>query len=69
MSRTNSRLIISDMFFSGELKSVYVRNLPSTVSTADIQQEFKTFGRITADGVFIRNRKVIFLLYAHLGMC
>ncbi|KAG5514657.1 hypothetical protein RHGRI_035903 [Rhododendron griersonianum] len=48
----------------GELKSVYVRNLPSTVSAADIEQEFKTFGRITADGVFIRNRKDIGVCYA-----
>ncbi|KAI7981514.1 hypothetical protein LOK49_Contig34G00013 [Camellia lanceoleosa] len=43
---------------SGELKSVYVRNLPSTISVVDIELEFKTFGRILPDGVFIRNRKV-----------
>lgn len=48
----------------GELKSVYVRNLPSTVSAADIEQEFKSFGRITPDGVFIRNRKDIGVCYA-----
>ncbi|XP_057480006.1 nuclear transport factor 2-like isoform X2 [Actinidia eriantha] len=48
----------------GELKSVYVRNLPSTVSVADIEQEFKTFGRIMPDGVFLRNRKDIGVCYA-----
>ncbi|PSR86407.1 Ras GTPase-activating protein-binding protein like [Actinidia chinensis var. chinensis] len=48
----------------GELKSVYVRNLPSTVSVADIEQEFKTFGRIIPDGVFLRNRKDIGVCYA-----
>ncbi|CAL5436502.1 unnamed protein product [Camellia sinensis] len=48
----------------GELKSVYVRNLPSTISAADIELEFKTFGRILPDGVFIRNRKDIGVCYA-----
>lgn len=38
--------------------SVYVRNLPSTISTLDIMQEFKSFGRMKQDGVFLRNRKV-----------
>jgi hypothetical protein len=41
----------------GDFKSVYVRNLPSTITTAEIEQEFKNFGRIKPDGVFIRNRK------------
>ncbi|KAF7119305.1 hypothetical protein RHSIM_Rhsim13G0040000 [Rhododendron simsii] len=53
----------------GELKSVYVRNLPSTVSAADIEQEFKTFGRITADGVFIRNRKDLSLNHPLQYIC
>ncbi|XAR61050.1 hypothetical protein NMG60_11034633 [Bertholletia excelsa] len=48
----------------GEPKSVYVRNLPSTVSAAEIEQEFKNFGRIAPDGVFIRNRKEIGVCYA-----
>ncbi|XP_052170994.1 nuclear transport factor 2 isoform X2 [Diospyros lotus] len=48
----------------GESKSVYVRNLPPTISAADIEHEFKTFGRITPDGVFIRNRKDIGVCYA-----
>ena len=52
--------MIIQFIFSVELKSVYVRNLPSTISAADIEQEFKTFGRIMPDGVFIRNRKVSF---------
>ncbi|KAA8550705.1 hypothetical protein F0562_002389 [Nyssa sinensis] len=48
----------------GESKSVYVRNLPSTVSAADIEQEFRNFGRIQLDGVFIRNRKDVGVCYA-----
>nr|GMD22188.1 putative G3BP-like protein [Ipomoea batatas]GMD26964.1 putative G3BP-like protein [Ipomoea batatas] len=44
--------------------SVYVRNLPSTISTLDIMQEFKSFGRIKQDGVFLRNRKEVGVCYA-----
>lgn len=52
---------------SGEFKSVYVRNLSSTVTAAEIEEEFKNFGRIKPDGVFIRNRKVIFSFnHAHV---
>jgi hypothetical protein len=43
---------------TGEPKSVYVRNLPSDVTAAEIEEEFKHFGRIKPDGVFVRNRKV-----------
>ncbi|WCJ38217.1 Nuclear transport factor 2 (NTF2) family protein with RNA binding (RRM-RBD-RNP motifs) domain [Euphorbia peplus] len=49
----------------GEPKSVYVRNLPSDVTAEEIEQEFKGFGRIKPDGVFIRNRKdVVGVCYA-----
>ncbi|XP_019188211.1 PREDICTED: putative G3BP-like protein [Ipomoea nil] len=48
----------------GESMSVYVRNLPSTISTLDIMQEFKSFGRIKQDGVFLRNRKEVGVCYA-----
>lgn len=41
-----------------EPKSVYVRNLPPTVTEAEIEQEFKNFGKIIPDGIFIRLRKV-----------
>ncbi|GLT41309.1 hypothetical protein SLA2020_153840 [Shorea laevis] len=41
----------------GEFKSVYVRNLPSDVTAEEIEEEFKNFGRIKPDGVFVRNRK------------
>ncbi|KAL5792677.1 hypothetical protein ACOSP7_001271 [Xanthoceras sorbifolium] len=52
-------------FEEGEVKSVYVRNLSSTVTAVEIEQEFKNFGRIKPDGVFIRNRKdVIGVCYA-----
>ncbi|KAK4418438.1 Nuclear transport factor 2 [Sesamum alatum] len=40
----------------GDLRSVYVRNLPSTVTSLDVLQEFKSFGNINSDGVFLRNR-------------
>ncbi|KAL8029175.1 hypothetical protein ABFX02_14G210900 [Erythranthe guttata] len=48
----------------GESKSVYVRNLPSTVTSFDIQQEFENFGRIKYDGVFLRNRMDTGVCYA-----
>ncbi|XP_010522529.1 PREDICTED: putative G3BP-like protein [Tarenaya hassleriana] len=48
-----------------EFKSVYVRNLPSNITTAEIEEEFKNFGAIKPDGVFIRNRKdVVGVCYA-----
>lgn len=37
---------------------MYVRNLPTTVSAAEIEEEFKNFGKIVPDGVVIRSRKV-----------
>lgn len=48
----------------GEPKSVYVRNLPSTVTIQDIQEEFKQFGKIQHDGVFLRNRAETGVCYA-----
>ncbi|XP_051120603.1 nuclear transport factor 2 isoform X2 [Andrographis paniculata] len=48
----------------GEPKSVYVRNLPSTVTTYEIQEEFKKFGKIQYDGVFLRNRAETGVCYA-----
>ncbi|KAL7151653.1 hypothetical protein ABFS83_04G045800 [Erythranthe nasuta] len=41
----------------GESKSVYVKNLPLTVTTLDIRQEFQSFGQIKSDGVFLKNRQ------------
>ncbi|XVF81061.1 hypothetical protein PTKIN_Ptkin15bG0126200 [Pterospermum kingtungense] len=58
-------LVSEEGEYTGEYKSVYVRNLPSTVTAAEIEQEFKNFGRIKPDGVFIRNRKdVVGVCYA-----
>ncbi|KAL1826086.1 hypothetical protein ACET3Z_012864 [Daucus carota] len=54
--------VVEEAFSQVESKSVYVKNLPPTVSTSDIQQEFENFGRIKPDGVFIKNRK-------ELGVC
>ncbi|XP_031397721.1 nuclear transport factor 2-like isoform X2 [Punica granatum] len=51
-------------FEDGELKSVYVRNLPSTVSESEIEEEFRKFGRIRTDGVVIRGRKDLGVCYA-----
>ncbi|CAL0316866.1 unnamed protein product [Lupinus luteus] len=48
----------------GEVKSVYVRNLPANVTEAEIEQEFKNFGRIKPDGIFIRVRQEIGVCYA-----
>ncbi|VVB07177.1 unnamed protein product [Arabis nemorensis] len=48
-----------------EFKSVYVRNLPSNISASEIEEEFKNFGTIKPDGVFLRTRKdVIGVCYA-----
>ncbi|KAF4378179.1 hypothetical protein CsatB_025036 [Cannabis sativa] len=48
----------------GEPKSVYVRNLCPDITEEEIEEEFKYFGRIKPDGVFIRSRKDIGLCYA-----
>ncbi|KAJ7977176.1 Nuclear transport factor 2 family protein with RNA binding domain [Quillaja saponaria] len=48
----------------GKFKSVYVRNLPSNVTEVEIEQEFKNFGRIKPDGIFIRTRNEIGVCYA-----
>ncbi|KAI8566545.1 hypothetical protein RHMOL_Rhmol02G0048900 [Rhododendron molle] len=48
----------------GEVKSVYVRNLPLTVSALEIEEEFMKFGRLKPDAVAIRNRKDIGVCYA-----
>ncbi|KAE7997888.1 hypothetical protein FH972_002481 [Carpinus fangiana] len=48
----------------GEPKSVYVRNLPPTVTESEIELEFKNFGTIIPDGIFVRLRKEIGVCYA-----
>ncbi|XP_039039426.1 nuclear transport factor 2-like [Hibiscus syriacus] len=51
--------------YTGEYKSVYVGNLPPTVTATEIEQVFKNFGKIKPDGVFVRNRTdVIGVCYA-----
>ncbi|OAY67328.1 putative G3BP-like protein [Ananas comosus] len=40
-----------------ESKSVYVGNVPPSVTESDLENEFKKFGRIRPDGVAIRSRK------------
>lgn len=41
-----------------EVTSVYVRNLPADITEAEIDQEFKNFGRIKPDGIFVRVKQV-----------
>ncbi|KAF9590286.1 hypothetical protein IFM89_032294 [Coptis chinensis] len=43
----------------GEGKSVYVRNLSSTISAFDLEQEWKKFGEIKPEGVVIRTCKLM----------
>eukprot|EP00262_Sarcandra_glabra_P013408 TRINITY_DN370_c2_g3_i1.p1 TRINITY_DN370_c2_g3~~TRINITY_DN370_c2_g3_i1.p1 ORF type:complete len:471 (+),score=111.44 TRINITY_DN370_c2_g3_i1:117-1529(+) len=50
----------------GDGRSVYVGNLSSTVSVSDVEQEFKNFGKISPDGVVVRNRKDIGVCYAFI---
>lgn len=47
-----------------EVKSVYVRNVPTTMAASEIEEEFKKFGRLKPDGVAIRTRKDIDICYA-----
>ncbi|KAI4318175.1 hypothetical protein L6164_025978 [Bauhinia variegata] len=46
------------------IKSVYVKNLPPTVSASEIEEEFKNFGRTRPDGVVIRSSKDFGVCYA-----
>ncbi|KAL9239067.1 hypothetical protein vseg_013421 [Gypsophila vaccaria] len=46
------------------LTSVYVRSLPLNVTNADLEKEFKNFGKIKSNGVFIRNKKEIGVCFA-----
>ncbi|OMO95346.1 hypothetical protein COLO4_15970 [Corchorus olitorius] len=55
---------VSAMEDEGEIKSVYVRNLPTSVSESEIAEEFKKFGEISPDGVVIRSRKDVGVCYA-----
>ncbi|MED6147526.1 hypothetical protein PIB30_044710 [Stylosanthes scabra] len=48
----------------GEVTSVYVRNLSPNVTEYEIDQEFRSFGKIKPDGIFIRVRKEIGVCYA-----
>ncbi|WOH12685.1 hypothetical protein DCAR_0832192 [Daucus carota subsp. sativus] len=47
-----------------KVKSVYVRNVPSTASASEIEEEFKKFGRLKPDGVAIRTRQELGACYA-----
>ncbi|CAH9095167.1 unnamed protein product [Cuscuta epithymum] len=47
-----------------EVKSVYVRNVPTTMSPAEIEEEFKKFGKLKPDAVAIRTRKDFDVCYA-----
>ncbi|KAL2463516.1 Nuclear transport factor 2 (NTF2) family protein with RNA binding (RRM-RBD-RNP motif) domain [Forsythia ovata] len=47
-----------------EVKSVYVRSVPTTMAASEIADEFKKFGKLKPDGVAIRTRKDIDVCYA-----
>ncbi|XVF38540.1 hypothetical protein REPUB_Repub20aG0110600 [Reevesia pubescens] len=64
MSGTDMVEEVSAIEDEGEIKSVYVRNLPPTVSESEIEEEFKKFGEISPDGVVIRSRKDVGVCYA-----
>lgn len=51
------------VFVIVESKSVYVGNVPPSVTESDLENEFKKFGRIRPDGVAIRSRKVCIVIY------
>ncbi|XP_071720603.1 nuclear transport factor 2-like [Rutidosis leptorrhynchoides] len=48
----------------GEAMSVYVKNVSSTTTAFEIEEEFKKFGKIKRDGVAIRTRKDLDVCYA-----
>lgn len=62
--RSNAEPVEDASFEEGEGVSVYVRNLSSTVTASEIEQELKQFGRIKPDGVAIRVRQDIGVCYA-----
>lgn len=47
-----------------EVKSVYVKNVPTTMAAYEIEEEFKKFGKLKPDAVAIRTRKDIDVCYA-----
>ncbi|KAL0392668.1 UNVERIFIED_CONTAM: hypothetical protein Sradi_2489600 [Sesamum radiatum] len=51
-----------------EVKSVYVRNVPTTMAASEIGEEFKKFGKLKPDGVAIRTRKMYAMRLLNLKM-
>lgn len=47
-----------------EVKSVYVRNVPTTMAASEIGEQFKKFGKLKPNGVAIRTRKDMDACYA-----
>ncbi|XP_042394099.1 nuclear transport factor 2-like isoform X1 [Zingiber officinale] len=56
-------LLVED---EGDTKSVYVGNLPSSISISDLEQAFKHFGKLRPEGVSIRSRKESDVFYAFI---
>ncbi|CAM8902814.1 unnamed protein product [Rhodiola kirilowii] len=52
--------------YEDEVKSVYVRNLPPDVSVYDVEEQFKSFGKLKSDGVVIRSREDVGACYAFI---
>lgn len=65
-SRSESLVQVSSYEDEGDSKSVYVGNLSASISTFDIEQEFRNFGRIMPNGITIRSRKETGFFYAFI---
>ncbi|WJX17275.1 hypothetical protein P8452_07208 [Trifolium repens] len=63
-SETDAAEELPSAEYEDEIKSIYVRNLSPTVSPSEVEEEFKSFGRIRPDGVVIRSRKDVGVCYA-----
>ncbi|KAI4331901.1 hypothetical protein L6164_016849 [Bauhinia variegata] len=48
----------------GEIKSVFVKNLPTTVTAAEIEKGFSYFGKLKPDSIFIKEVKEFGACYA-----
>ncbi|CAL5193845.1 unnamed protein product [Lathyrus oleraceus] len=64
VSESGADAAVDGYRFDHEVTSVYVRNLPADITEAEIDQEFKNFGRIKPDGIFVRVKQEIGVCYA-----
>lgn len=50
----------------GDVRSIYVRNLSSIVTSSELETEFRKFGKISSGGVSVVNRKDTGVCYAFI---